>query len=35
MKKFGNPIDIFTTVKYLIDCSYITGTSIDINGGLF
>jgi acetoacetyl-CoA reductase/3-oxoacyl-[acyl-carrier protein] reductase len=35
MKKFGNPIDIFTTVKYLIDCDYITGTSIDINGGLF
>jgi len=31
----GNPVDIFKTVEYLIDCSYITGTSIDLNGGLY
>jgi acetoacetyl-CoA reductase/3-oxoacyl-[acyl-carrier protein] reductase len=34
-KKFGSPSDIFKTVKYLIDCEYITGTSVDVNGGLF
>jgi NAD(P)-dependent dehydrogenase (short-subunit alcohol dehydrogenase family) len=34
-KKFGDPSDIFKTVKYLIDCDYITGTSVDVNGGLF
>jgi len=31
---FCNPADIFNTVEYLIKTSYITGTSIDLNGGL-
>ena len=34
-KKFGNPDDIYKAVKYLIDAEYITGSSIDINGGLY
>jgi acetoacetyl-CoA reductase/3-oxoacyl-[acyl-carrier protein] reductase len=34
-KEFGNPAEILIAVKYLIDSSYITGTSININGGLF
>jgi len=34
-KKFGNPDDIFKVVKYLSAASYITGTSVDVNGGLF
>ncbi|HPQ35622.1 MAG TPA: SDR family NAD(P)-dependent oxidoreductase [Bacteroidales bacterium] len=33
-KKLCEPKDIFLTVKYLIDCDYINGTSVDINGGL-
>ncbi len=28
------PENIFKTVKYLIDCDYINGASIDLNGGL-
>lgn len=35
VKNFGDPFDILNAVKYLINCSYITGTSLDINGGLF
>jgi acetoacetyl-CoA reductase/3-oxoacyl-[acyl-carrier protein] reductase len=34
VQNFGNPIDILLAVKYLINSSYITGTGIDINGGL-
>lgn len=34
IKDFGNPKDIITSVQYLIDTHYITGTSIDVNGGL-
>lgn len=34
-KKFGNPNEIYKAVKYLSDTDYITGTSIDINGGLY
>ena len=32
---FGNPENIFNSVKFLIETDYINGTSIDINGGLF
>jgi len=32
--KFGNPEDIFKTILFLIDTDYITGTSVDINGGI-
>jgi acetoacetyl-CoA reductase/3-oxoacyl-[acyl-carrier protein] reductase len=31
---FGNPEDIFRAVNFLIQDQYITGSSIDINGGL-
>jgi NAD(P)-dependent dehydrogenase (short-subunit alcohol dehydrogenase family) len=33
--KFGDPEDVFSTIQYLIKTRYITGTSLDINGGLF
>ncbi len=33
-KKFGNPNEIFKAVRYLSQADYITGTNIDINGGL-
>lgn len=35
MRKFGDLDDIYKTVEYLIDTEYITGTTIDLNGGLF
>ena len=34
VNKLCDAADIFTTVQYLRDCAYITGTSIDVNGGL-
>jgi NAD(P)-dependent dehydrogenase (short-subunit alcohol dehydrogenase family) len=34
-KKFGEPLSIYNAVNYLIENSYVNGTSIDINGGLF
>ena len=34
MKKLGDPINIYNAVKFLIYSDYITGTTIDINGGL-
>lgn len=33
--KFGDPVEIWNTVQYIIKNSYLNGTSIDINGGLF
>ena len=33
-KKLCEPIDIYKTVNYLMECNYINGTSIDLNGGL-
>jgi NAD(P)-dependent dehydrogenase (short-subunit alcohol dehydrogenase family) len=35
MKKLGEPEEILLTIKFLINSKYITGSSIDINGGLF
>lgn len=32
--RFGEPADIYKACRFLIDSDYITGTSIDINGGL-
>jgi len=32
---FGDPINIFNAVEFLIKTDYINGTSIDINAGLF
>lgn len=33
-KKFGDPRNICNAIDYLIKSDYITGTSIDVNGGL-
>ena len=33
-KRLCEPIDIYKTVQYLMDCGYINGASIDLNGGL-
>jgi NAD(P)-dependent dehydrogenase (short-subunit alcohol dehydrogenase family) len=35
VQQLGNPENIYTAVNYLIASDYITGTSVDINGGLF
>jgi acetoacetyl-CoA reductase/3-oxoacyl-[acyl-carrier protein] reductase len=35
MKKFGHPDNILNAIHFLIHSDYITGTSIDINGGLY
>jgi len=34
-KKFGDPDEIFRIIKFLNVSAYTTGTSIDINGGLY
>ena len=34
MKRFGEPRNIELAIRFLIECDYITGTSININGGL-
>jgi NAD(P)-dependent dehydrogenase (short-subunit alcohol dehydrogenase family) len=34
-KKFGPISDIILAIEFLINASYVTGTSIDINGGLY
>lgn len=33
-KKLCEPKDIFSTVKFLMECDYMNGSSIDLNGGL-
>ena len=35
MRKFGDPRNIELAVRFLIESNYITGTSININGGLY
>ena len=35
VQQLGNPGNIYNAVKVLINSDYITGTSLDINGGLF
>ncbi len=37
LKRLGKPIDVANTIKFLIsdDSSYITGQTIDVNGGLW
>ncbi|HAF29712.1 MAG TPA: hypothetical protein DCG75_11760 [Bacteroidales bacterium] len=34
-KELGDPINILNAINFLINSDYITGTAIDINGGLF
>lgn len=33
--KFGDPQNIFNAVNFIITSDYLTGTSLDINGGIF
>ncbi len=33
LKKYGSPADIISAVKFIIDCSYLTGHVIPIDGG--
>lgn len=33
--ELGDPQDIFRAVQFLVETDYITGTAIDMNGGLF
>lgn len=35
LKKFGSHEEIIHAIDYLLASSYVTGTSIDINGGLY
>jgi NAD(P)-dependent dehydrogenase (short-subunit alcohol dehydrogenase family) len=35
MKRFGDPRNIELAIRFLIECDYITGSVININGGLF
>ena len=35
MEKLGDPINILKTVEYLIATDYITGSQINLNGGLY
>jgi acetoacetyl-CoA reductase/3-oxoacyl-[acyl-carrier protein] reductase len=32
--RLGNPSEIMETVQYIIDCEYLNGVSISLNGGL-
>lgn len=32
---FGDPVEIYKVIKYLIESEYVNGASIDINGGLY
>lgn len=34
-KELGDPINILNAINFLVNSDYITGTTIDINGGLF
>ena len=35
LSRFGEPKEVFDTIEYIIQNDYLTGTSIDLNGGLF
>jgi len=35
LNRFGTTNEFFNTVEYLFNTPYVTGTSIDINGGLY
>ena len=35
MQSFGDPANIYSTVQYIRETPYLTGTCIDLNGGLF
>lgn len=33
--EFGDPVNIFNAINFIIQSDYINGTSLDINGGIF
>ena len=35
LKKLGTPDDVARSVRYLIETTYLTGVTIDLNGGLY
>lgn len=35
MKRLGDPANLTRAVRFLIDADYVTGSTLDINGGLF
>ena len=35
LKKLGTPDDVARTVRYLVETTYLTGVTIDLNGGLY
>lgn len=35
LKKLGMPDDVARTVRYLVETTYLTGVTIDLNGGLY
>jgi 3-oxoacyl-[acyl-carrier protein] reductase len=35
LKRLGSPLDVARTIKFLIDSDFMTGETIDCNGGLF
>jgi acetoacetyl-CoA reductase/3-oxoacyl-[acyl-carrier protein] reductase len=34
LKEFGDPKNIYNTIEYIRDTPYLTGSCIDLNGGL-
>ena len=35
LRRLGHPDDVVRAVRFLLECDYVTGTTIHINGGLF
>jgi len=35
LKRFGSPLDVARTIKFLIESDFMTGETVDCNGGLF
>ena len=35
LKKLGMPDDVARTVRCLVETTYLTGVTIDLNGGLY
>ena len=34
LKRWGNPRELYNTIKYLVDTEYVTGQNITVSGGL-
>ncbi len=35
LKKLGSPRDVASTVRYFVETTYLTGVTVDLNGGLY